>query len=159
MIRFITNRKYAFFCIYFKSACHLTIIILINWINMEKFTIINDHGWQLGNCPLLIVHTRITLDETLMMIVFLIKCFCLALFIIISLYCWSVVSTANSLFQDSKILIFFSSPEHEVLKWAFVILQCPASVVRRPSVRACVRPCVNNFFKQHLLWNRLLDFD
>ena len=53
----------------------------------------------------------------------------------------------------------FSSPEHEVLKWAFVILQCPASVVRRPSVRACVRACVNNFFKRHLLWNRLLDFD
>jgi len=33
------------------------------------------------------------------------------------------------------------------------------SGVRRPSVRACVRPSVNNFFKQHLLWNRSLDFD
>jgi len=31
----------------------------------------------------------------------------------------------------------FSSPEHKVLKWAFVILQCPASVVR-----PCVRPSV-----------------
>ena len=26
-------------------------------------------------------------------------------------------------------------------------------------VRACVRPSVNNFFKQHLFWNHLLDFD
>ena len=26
-------------------------------------------------------------------------------------------------------------------------------------VRACVHASVNNFFKQHLLWNRLLDFD
>jgi len=26
-------------------------------------------------------------------------------------------------------------------------------------VRASVRASVNNFFKQHLLWNRLLDFD
>jgi len=25
-------------------------------------------------------------------------------------------------------------------------------------VRVCVRACVNNFFKQHLRWNRLLDF-
>jgi len=33
--------------------------------------------------------------------------------------------------------------------------------VRRPSsvVRASVRASVNNLFKQHLLWNRLLDFD
>jgi len=39
----------------------------------------------------------------------------------------------------------------------------PLSVVNCPCVRACVRaslrPCVNNFFKQHLLWNHLLDFD
>jgi len=49
----------------------------------------------------------------------------------------------------------FSSPEHEVLSellWSFN--------VRRPaSVRASVCVSVNNFFKQHLLWNRLLDFD
>jgi len=31
-------------------------------------------------------------------------------------------------------------------RWAFVILQCPASVVRRPSVRACVRPSVRQQF-------------
>ena len=45
----------------------------------------------------------------------------------------------------------FSSPEHEVLSellWSFN--------VRRP---LSVRASVNNFFKQHLLWNRLLDFD
>ena len=48
----------------------------------------------------------------------------------------------------------FSSPEHEVLSellWSFN--------VRRPSGRASVRASVNNFFKLHLLWNRLLDFD
>ena len=33
------------------------------------------------------------------------------------------------------------------------------SGVRRPCVRARVRASVNNFFKLHLLWNRLLDFD
>ena len=38
-------------------------------------------------------------------------------------------------------------------RWAFVMAQCPSSIVY-----ACVRPCINNFFKQHLLWNRLLDF-
>jgi len=36
-----------------------------------------------------------------------------------------------------------------------VILQCPApSSVVRPSVR----PCVNNFFKLHLLWNCFIGF-
>ena len=59
----------------------------------------------------------------------------------------TVSPVLNTVFYWS---IVFSSPEHEVLKWAFVIFQCPASGVR---------PCVNNFFKQHLLWNRLLDFD
>ena len=39
-------------------------------------------------------------------------------------------------------------------RWAFVMAHCPSSIVC-PSVR----PCVNNFFQQHLLWNRLLDFD
>jgi len=34
-----------------------------------------------------------------------------------------------------------------------------SGVGRLSSVRACVRASVNNFFKQHLLWNRLLDFD
>ena len=33
------------------------------------------------------------------------------------------------------------------------------SVVRRVAVRPSVRPCVNFFFKQLLLWNYLLDFD
>jgi len=47
--------------------------------------------------------------------------------------------------------MLFSSPDHEVLSE----LLCPSmSGVRRP----CVRACVNNFFKQHLLWNRLLDW-
>jgi len=55
--------------------------------------------------------------------------------------------------------LLFSSPEHEVLKWAFVILQCPASVVRRPSVRASVRPSVrastislNNISSETAYW-------
>jgi len=46
----------------------------------------------------------------------------------------------------------FSSPEHEVLSellWSFN--------VRRTS--SIVRASVNNFFKLHLLWNRLMDFD
>jgi len=63
------------------------------------------------------------------------------------------ISISDLKFPNFLLSWFFSSPEHEVLKWAFVILQCLAS-----GVRACVRACVNNFFKQHLLWNRLLDF-
>ena len=50
-----------------------------------------------------------------------------------------------------RSVLLFSSPEHKVLSellWSFN--------VRRPS---SVRPSVNNFFKQHLLCNRLLDFD
>ena len=43
----------------------------------------------------------------------------------------------------------FSSPEHKVLKVSFC--DGPLSVVHRP--------CVNNFFKQHLLWNHFMDFD
>ena len=60
-------------------------------------------------------------------------------------FCWVIVT-----------LFIFSSPEHEVLSellWSFNVRR-PLSVVR-PSVP----PCVNNFFKLHLLWNRLLDFD
>jgi len=53
------------------------------------------------------------------------------------------------------VVQFFSSPEHEVLSellWSFN--------VRRPSsVHASVRPCVNNFFKQHHLFNLLWEFD
>jgi len=48
----------------------------------------------------------------------------------------------------------FSLPEHEVLKWAFVILQCPASLVR-----ACVCPSVrpstislNNISSETAYW-------
>jgi len=47
----------------------------------------------------------------------------------------------------------FSSPDHKVPKVSFC--DGPLSFVHRPSVRASV----NNFFKQPLLWNRLLDFD
>ena len=39
-------------------------------------------------------------------------------------------------------------------RWAFVMAHCPSSIVC-----ACVRACVNNFFKKHLLWNHLMDFD
>ena len=49
--------------------------------------------------------------------------------------------------------VFFSSPEHFVLKVSFC--DGPLSVV----YCLCVRVCVNNFIKQHLLWNHLLDFD
>ena len=45
-------------------------------------------------------------------------------------------------------IFFVSSPEHKVLKLSFC--NGPLSVVR---------PCVNNFFKQLLLWNHSLDFD
>ena len=47
----------------------------------------------------------------------------------------------------------FSSPEHKVLNVSFCDGQL--SVVHHPYVR----PCVNNFFMQLLLCNRLLDFD
>jgi len=50
-----------------------------------------------------------------------------------------------------KSYFIFSSPEHN--GWAFVMAHCPSSV--HPSVH----PSVNNFFKQHLLWNHFLDFD
>jgi len=52
--------------------------------------------------------------------------------------CWQLHITIEGNGCDRLFKPLFSSPEHEVLKWAFVILQCPASVVR-PSVRACVR--------------------
>ena len=55
-------------------------------------------------------------------------------------------------FFINKIL-FFSSPEHEVLKWAFVILQCPAS--GRPCVRPCVRAStisLNNISSETAYW-------
>ena len=37
--------------------------------------------------------------------------------------------------------------------WAIVIDHCP------PSVRPCVRPSVNNYLKNLLLWNRPTDFN
>jgi len=48
LIRFITNLKYAT-----RSGCHMTIITLIHWINIDNllFTVINEHDWELGNCP------------------------------------------------------------------------------------------------------------
>ena len=53
----------------------------------------------------------------------------------------------------SNFLAHLSTKCSSELLWSFNV-RCPSSVVR-----LCVRPCVNNFFKQHLLWNRLLDFD
>ena len=50
----------------------------------------------------------------------------------------------------------FSSPEHKVLKVTFC--DGPLSVVRRPCVRACVRPSTISL-TQLLLWNHSLDFD
>ena len=32
VIMFITNRKYAFFCIFYRSDCHLAIITPIHWV-------------------------------------------------------------------------------------------------------------------------------
>ena len=67
--------------------------------------------------------------------------------------CFIFVVLCYIIFMDSFFWAgFFSSPEHfcaqgELLWWP---------IVRRPS---SVRPCINNFFKQHLLWNHLLDFD
>jgi len=71
------------------------------------------------------------------------------------------IYVGNSSFKCSVSFIFIiSSPEHEVLSellWSFNVRR-PSSVVRA-CVRPCDRDCVNNVFKQHLLWNRLLDFD
>jgi len=55
----------------------------------------------------------------------------------ISLHIYQIILTSS--FAICIFSNIFRSPEHEVLKWAFVIFQCPASVVRRPSVRPCVR--------------------
>jgi len=58
----------------------------------------------------------------------------------------------NSQLRQGFLLAQLSTKCSSELLWSFN--------VRRPSsVRPCVRPSVNNFFKQHLLWNRLLDFD
>ena len=70
-------------------------------------------------------------------------------------------SSGNACALGARVLWFnsqlrqyiFSSPEHEVLKWAFVILQCPASV--RPSVRPSVRAStisLNNISSETSYW-------
>ena len=71
---------------------------------------------------------------------------------------WNFYNFLDSLsinFQDlCKQSFFISSPEHEVLKWAFVILQCPSSVVR-PCDRASVRPStisLNNISSETTYW-------
>ena len=52
-------------------------------------------------------------------------------------------------FIDIELMCFFSSHEQKVLKLNFS--DGPLSVAHRPSLRASVRSCVNNFFKQLLL--------
>ena len=49
----ITNRKFAFFCIYYirLSPANIT---LIHWIKIDH-VLLNDHDWQLQNCPLVYV--------------------------------------------------------------------------------------------------------
>jgi len=51
VIQFITNRKYTFFCIYRVG------FLPDNPNPLDQYwpctgTVINDHDWQLGNCPL-----------------------------------------------------------------------------------------------------------
>jgi len=85
------------------------------------------------------------------------------------LWCWNVHVCVHCISLMSKIktikqIIHFSSRHcyflahlstkcSSELLWSFNVRRS-SSV--RPSVRACVR---QHFFKQHLLWNRLLDFD
>jgi len=60
----------------------------------------------------------------------------------------------------TSYFLTFSFLVHLTTKCSVSFCDPSMSGVHRPSsVRPCVRPCVNNFFKQHLLWNRLLDFD
>ena len=53
-----------------------------------------------------------------------------------------------------SLLAFLAHLSTKCSRWAFVMAHCPSSIVR-----ACVRASVNNFFKQHLLWNHLMDFN
>ena len=55
-----------------------------------------------------------------------------------------VIDQRKSLGQV-RFLKFLAHLSAKCSRWAFVMAHCPSSV--------------NNFFKQHLLWNPLLDFD
>jgi len=50
--------------------------------------------------------------------------------------------------------LFLPHLSTKCLRWAFMMVYCPWSIIL-----ASVPACVNNFFKQHLLWNHWLDFD
>ena len=80
--------------------------------------------------------------------------------------CWNVVKTShwcdrgltNKVLKCMRRTLAFLA--HLSTKCSVSFCDPSMSGVRRPSVRcASVCPSVNNFFKQHLLWNRLLDFD